>query len=131
MIRNFFKVAIRNLWKHKGYSFLNIFGLAIGMTCSLLIILWIRHEKSIDGFHANGKYLYSIYERQIYDGKTEAGHYTPGPLPDEIKRLIPEIKYSSGYGWNDRSTFAVGDKILKEEGNKAGADFFSMFSFKL
>ena len=48
MLRNFLKVALRNLWKQKGYSFLNIFGLAMGMTCSLLILLWIRDEKSVD-----------------------------------------------------------------------------------
>ena len=64
MIKNFFKVAVRNLWKHKGYSFLNIFGLAMGLACSLMILLWIRDEKSIDSFHAKGDRLYSVYERQ-------------------------------------------------------------------
>jgi putative ABC transport system permease protein len=87
MLKNFFKVAFRNLWKQKGYSFLNIFGLAMGMTCSLLILLWIRDEKSVDGFHANGDRLYSIYERQYYDGKIEAGYYTPGILADELKKF--------------------------------------------
>jgi putative ABC transport system permease protein len=131
MIRNFFKVAIRSLWKQKGYSFLNIFGLAMGLTCSLLIILWIQDEKNVDAFHANGKNLYAVYERQYYDGKVEAGYYTPGVLPDEIKRVIPEIRLAAGFAWNDKSTFSVGDKIIKEEGNKAGSDFFSMFSYKL
>jgi putative ABC transport system permease protein len=71
MLKNFFKVAMRNLWRHKGYSFLNIFGLAMGMTCSLLILLWIRDEKSIDNFHAHGDRLYTVYELQYYDGKAE------------------------------------------------------------
>src|SRR5262249_11032443 len=57
MLKNFLKVALRNLWKHKGYSFLNVFGLAMGMTCSLLILLWIRDERSIDNFHPNGSRL--------------------------------------------------------------------------
>jgi putative ABC transport system permease protein len=78
MLKNFLKVALRNLWKQKGYSFLNIFGLAMGMACSLLILLWIRDEKSVDGGHANGDRLYRVYERQYYDGKIEAGYYTPG-----------------------------------------------------
>ncbi|HVW62722.1 MAG TPA: ABC transporter permease [Puia sp.] len=131
MIKNFFKVAVRNLWKHKGYSFLNIFGLAMGMTCSLLILLWIRDEQSVDGFHANRDRIYRVYERQYYDGKIEAGYYTPGLLPAEMKKVLPEVELASGFTWQDNSTFQVGDKILKEKGSAAGADFFRMFSYPL
>jgi len=66
MLKNFLKLALRNMWKQKGYSFLNIFGLALGMACSLLILLWIMDEKSTDNYHAKGDRLYSIYERQYY-----------------------------------------------------------------
>lgn len=131
MLKNFFKVAIRNLWKHKGYSFLNIFGLAMGMTCSLLILLWINDERSVNSFHANGARLYSVYERQYYDGKIEAGYYTPGILPPEMKKAIPEVELASSFSWRDKNTFQVGDKILKEEGSSAGADFFRMFSYPM
>jgi hypothetical protein len=131
MIKNFFKVAFRNLWKQKGYSFLNLFGLAIGMACSLLILLWIRDEEAVDNFHANGNRLYSVYERQYYDGKIESGHFTPGVLPDEMKKLLPEVEMSSGFDGGERMTFQVGDKILKEDGAFAGADFFRMFSYPL
>ncbi len=130
-MKNFFKVAVRNLWKQKGYSFLNIFGLAMGMTCSLLILLWIGDEKSVDGYHANGDRLYRVYERQYYDGKTEGGYYTPGVLADEMKKLLPEVELASGFTWRDKSTFQVGNKILKEEGSSAGADYFRMFSYPL
>ena len=105
MIRNFFKVAVRNLWKYKGYSFLNILGLAIGITCSLLIYFWVQHEKSMNAFHANGKNLYAVYERQFYDGKIESGYFTPGLLADEVKRVMPEIQYASGFVWNVWETF--------------------------
>ena len=131
MLRNFFKVALRNLWKHKGYSFLNIFGLAMGMTCSLLILLWIRDERSVDAFHAKESRLYSIYERQYYDGKADAGYYTPGLLPAEMKKVIPEVEMAAGYGWQDEATFEAGTKIIKEKGSSAGVDFFSMFSYPL
>jgi putative ABC transport system permease protein len=131
MLSNFFKIAFRNIWKNKGYSFLNIFGLSMGMASALLIILWVQHEKSVDAFHQNGAQLYSIYEQQFFDGKKDGGYYTPGLLADEMKRVIPEVKKASGYAWNEKSTFQVGDKILKEEGNKAGKDFFRMFSFPL
>ncbi|HEV3414912.1 MAG TPA: ABC transporter permease [Puia sp.] len=131
MIKNFFKVAFRSLWKQKGYSFLNIFGLAIGMSCSLLILLWIRDEEAVDNFHVKGDRLYSVYQRQYYDKKIESGHYTPGVLPDEMKKVLPEVEMSSGFDGGERMTFQVGDKILKEDGAFAGADFFRMFSYPL
>jgi putative ABC transport system permease protein len=131
MLKNFFKVAIRNLWKQKGYSFLNIFGLAMGMACSLLILLWITDEERVDNFHVKGDRLYSVYERQYYDGKIQAGFFTPGILSDEMKKVMPEVEMSSGMGWTDKSTFQVGDKIMKESGTSAGADFFRMFSYPL
>ena len=131
MIKNFFKVAFRSLWKQKGYSFLNIFGLAIGMACSLLILLWIRDERAVDNFHVKGDRLYSVYERQYYDGKIESGHYTPGQLAAEMKKNLPEVEMSSGEDGGDRMTFQVGEKILKEDGSYADSDFFRMFSYPL
>jgi ABC-type antimicrobial peptide transport system permease subunit len=131
MLKNFIKVAVRNLWKYKGYSFLNIFGLAMGMACSLLILLWIRDEGSIDNFHANGARLYRIYERQYYDSKITAGYYTPGLLPEQMKKDLPEVEMATGFTWADRATFQVGEKILKEQGRNASADYFRMFSYPL
>jgi putative ABC transport system permease protein len=131
MFKNYLTVAIRNLWKNKTFSGINLLGLALGMGCSLLILLWVEDERSIDAFHANKTRLFTIYERQYYDGKTEAGYMTPGVLADELKRVMPEVQYACGYAWNNKSTFSVGDKIMKQEGNYAGTDFFKMFSYKL
>ncbi|WP_221622329.1 ABC transporter permease [Larkinella rosea] len=133
MISNYFKIARRNLIRNKAFSGLNIAGLALGMACSLLIMLWVQDERSVDGFHANGNRLYQVYERSSYDGKVEAGYMTQGLLADELKRVIPEIEYASGYEGNHlyRSTFEVGEKINKVEGTYAGADFFRMFSYPL
>ena len=64
MFRNYFKAAIRNLWKNKTFSFINITGLALGLACSLIIMLWVNDEYQVDGFHKNGDRLYSIYEKQ-------------------------------------------------------------------
>jgi putative ABC transport system permease protein len=131
MLKNFLKLALRNMWKQKGYSFLNIFGLALGMACSILILLWIRDEKSTDNYHVNGNRLYSIYERQYYDGRISAFFGSPGILSDELKKVLPEVEMASAFNWAAKSTFQVGDKILKEEGRDAGADFFRMFSYAL
>src|ERR1700760_4179766 len=131
MLKNFLKVAFRNLWKHKGYSFLNIFGLALGMTCSLLILLWVQDERSVDNYHANGARLYSVYENQYYDGKVSSGFYTPGILAAQMKKDLPEVEMSSSFNWPSNNTFQVGEKILKQTGRNADADFFRMFSYPL
>ena len=131
MLKNYLKTALRNFWRTRTFSFINILGLALGMACSLLIMLWVQDEKSIDAFHTNRDGLFSIYERQYYDNKIDAFHSTPGVLADEIKKVIPEIQYATGLAWNDRSAFQAGDKILKLKGNQTGADFFKMFSYPL
>jgi putative ABC transport system permease protein len=135
MIKNYFKTAWRNLLRNKAFSVINISGLALGLTCSLLIILWIQDERSVDGFHKNGKFLYQVYERNYYDGKVDASYPTQGLLAEELKKVIPEIQYSSGYEYASApgtlSTFEANNKVNKMAGLYAGADFFSMFSYPL
>jgi ABC-type antimicrobial peptide transport system permease subunit len=135
MLLNYFKTAWRSLRRYKAFSAINIFGLALGMTCSLLILLWIQDERSVDGFHAHGKQLYQVYERNYYAGRVDAGYPTQGLLAEELKKVIPEIQCASamdnaaapGAG----STIEVGNKVNKMTGSFAGADFFSMFSYHL
>jgi putative ABC transport system permease protein len=131
MLKNYIIIAFRNLWKNKGFSAINILGLSLGMACSLLILLWVRDEKSVDAFHQNGKNLYYIYERNHLGGKIESWYWTQGPLAEELKKEIPEIKAATPFSWPSLSTFTVGDKILKQNGYSAANDFFSMFSYPL
>lgn len=135
MLKNYLKTAWRNLVRNKAFSAINIMGLALGMACSLLIILWVQDEKNVDGFHANGKQLYQVYERDFFDGKVNAGFPTQGLLATELKRVIPEIEYTAGLEYaaqsGTKNTFEAGDKINKMEGRFAGDDFFKMFSYPL
>jgi ABC-type antimicrobial peptide transport system permease subunit len=131
MIKNYFKTAWRNLWKNKSFSLINIMGLALGLTCSLLIMLWVSDEYKVDAFHKNGSQLYSVFERQYRDGKIDAFHSTPGILADEMKKALPEVQYATDYAWNELSTFEANNKIIKETGNHGGQDFFKMFSYPL
>lgn len=78
MFTNYFKIAWRNIVRNKAFSAINILGLALGMGCSLLIFLWIQDELSMDKYHANDPHLYNVMQRQLYDGKVQAGHFTPG-----------------------------------------------------
>lgn len=131
MIKNYLKVAIRNLLKSKVFSFINILGLSMGITCSLLIALWVKDERNVDAYHKNGNRLYIVYEKRNMDGKMEAGYYTPGMLALELKKVIPGIQYATGFGFYGRAAFEADNKQLIEEGHAAGPDFFKMFSYPL
>ncbi len=131
MIKNYFKIAFRNLWKNKVFSFINVMGLALGLACSLLIMLWVIDEYKVDAFHKNSSRLYSVYEQQFHDGQVNAFHGGPGIMADEMKRVLPEVQYATNYAWNELSTFEANNKIIKENGNHAGQDFFKMFSYPL
>lgn len=131
MIKNYLKIAWRNLVRNKAHTFINIAGLSVGLACSLLILLWVQNELSIDGFYANSARLYSVYERQYYDNKIHGQYNTPGLLADELKKQIPEIEYVTGNSYGGEETFQVGDKILKINGTDGGADYFKMFGFPL
>jgi putative ABC transport system permease protein len=131
MLKNYIKTAFRNLVRNKAFSIINISGLALGLTCSLLIMLWIEDEKKVDAFHQNGAQLYSVFERQYRDKDVSAFHGGPGVLADEMKKVLPEVEYATNYAWNELKTFEANNKIIKKNGNHAGPDFFKMFSYPL
>lgn len=131
MIQNYFKIAFRNLLKSKTFSAINVLGLALGMACSLMIMLWIRDEMAVDAFHANKDQLYRIYMREYFSGKVQGVIWTPGLLADELKKSVPEIEMSTPYSWTNQQTFSVGTKMHKQATNWASGDFFKMFSYQL
>ncbi|HEY1054659.1 MAG TPA: ABC transporter permease, partial [Emticicia sp.] len=125
------KIAWRNLWKNKTFSLLNIMGLALGMACSLLIMLWLQDETQKDKFHKNGKQLYRVMENQFYAGETVTYASTPGILSQHITKDIPEIEMASQMLWEEYPLFTVGDKFEKEKGRYVNGDFLNMFTFGL
>src|SRR6201996_5193779 len=131
MIKNYLKVAWRNLVRNKAHTFINMAGLSVGLACSLLILLWVQNELNMDAFHKNGKSLYQVYEQQHFDNKITGQYYTPGVLAAELKRVVPEVQYAVSTAFNEQHTFKVGDKIIKLTGGSADADFFKMFSYPL
>ena len=131
MITDNFKVAFRQLKKNKGYSFLNIFGLSLGMACALFILLWVNDEFQYNKFHKNYPDLYQVVENQTYEGKTYTFSALPGKFSNAVKDELPEIKYSARADWGSQYLFAVGDKSIYERGYFTDPDFLKMFSFKL
>src|SRR5450432_3643510 len=92
MLKNYFKIALRNLLRNKGFSVINISGLAIGMASAIIILLWVQNEVSFDRFHANDKRLYEVWENDIRDGGMQSGLSTQQlwGLPSE--KIIRKLK---------------------------------------
>ena len=131
MIKNYLKTAWRNLLNNKMFSLINISGLALGMTCSLLIMLWLKDETRKDKFHANGRRLYRVMENQYYSGNISTFESTPGIFAENVVKDIPEIEMASQFLWEEQPLFTVGDKFDKEKGRYVQRDFLRMFSYKL
>ncbi|MBN2246846.1 MAG: ABC transporter permease, partial [Candidatus Aminicenantes bacterium] len=90
MFKNYLKIALRNVRRNKGYSFINISGLAVGMACCLLILIWINHEMSYDRFHEHSDSIYRL--AFVSTRSDQQGWGTPYPLGPVIKDNIPEIE---------------------------------------
>lgn len=112
MIKNYLKIAWRNLIKNKAHTFINMAGLSVGLACSLLIMLWVQNELSVDGFHKNKSRLYNVYERRYFDHKISGQYNTPGVLAAEMKKVFPEIEYAVNGVYNENNTFMAQNKIL-------------------
>ena len=130
MFNNYFKTAFRNLWKNKGYTFLNIAGLAIGITCAALIFLWVENEVTWNHYFSNHDNLYKVKDRQTYDGQTFTFDATPGPLAQGMKTEIPGIKNTARTTWGNRVLFSLHDKSTYEQGMYVDSSFLSMFKLQ-
>jgi putative ABC transport system permease protein len=133
MIRNYLKIAIRNLWKNKTSSFINIFGLTIGLCSCLLIGLYILHELNYDNFQQKGDRIARVIMEYKFDGGTEfkKGNFTSARVAPVFKQTFPEIetavrmtKYARVVQYND--------KLIDEKSFMyVDASFFNAFSFRL
>src|SRR5450755_3642108 len=99
MGKNFLKIAFRNLWRSKGFSFINILGLTVGMASSILILLWIQNEMSFDQFHQNKDRLYEAWDREIFDADLSSWNTTPKILGPTLKQDYPEIENTTRVNW--------------------------------
>jgi len=92
MIKNYFKIAWRNLMKNKVFSFINIFGLSVGLTCCMLISLHIYNELSYDTYHKNGDRIYLLGTDFMLEGKSEPAANSAAPLGKTMQAEFPEIE---------------------------------------
>ncbi len=126
------KVTIRNIIRHKGYAFLNIFGLAAGMACCILIALWLLDELNFDRFHENASAICRVESNQEFNGRTLHIYWTPHPLGPALEAEIPEIKDSTR-ALNLRAQLLRYEDKAFEEYDIWSVDpsFLDMFSFPM
>ncbi|MCG8604875.1 ABC transporter permease [bacterium] len=131
MIKNYLRIALRNLFKHKGYSFINIAGLAIGMTCCLLIAMYVLDELSYDRFHEKSDRIYRLVADIFPPNDGPVDHYaTSGPgVGKTLQRDLPEVE-KSVYLWRNTSVFMERDQdVFHETVHFADSTFFEVFSY--
>ncbi|MGC3945128.1 MAG: ABC transporter permease, partial [Chryseolinea sp.] len=130
MLSNYVKVAIRNLLRQKGFSFINIFGLALGISCTALIGMWVNDELSYDRFHQEHEQIYRV-TATLPEMKVHAA-VTPAPLALALKEELPIIEEAVRISSINRDLIQVGDVKFEEKGLVfADSNFFRVFTFPL
>jgi putative ABC transport system permease protein len=131
MIQHYLLIIYRNFLRAKGYFMINLSGLAAGMTCTLLIYLWVQDEVHVNRFHENDRNLYQVMEHQQYSDKVMTTTSTPGILSENLKIDFPEVEYAATTTWINDQTLSIRDHNIKAKGYNVGSDYFKIFSYKL
>jgi ABC-type antimicrobial peptide transport system permease subunit len=132
MIKNTFRLALRSIFKNKGFAFLNISGLAVGLTASLLILLWIQDELSFEKYNLNAENIYRVEEDQFYSGKKYHVTVTPHPSGPVWKEKIPEIREQTRINRLPRILFRQNEKVFFESSIiAADSGLFKVFTMPL
>ncbi|GAB2661528.1 ABC transporter permease [Flavihumibacter cheonanensis] len=129
MLFNYFKIAFRNLVKYKGFSAINILGLAVGMASAILIFLWISHEISFDRFHEKKDRIFEAWNKGNFNGKVSCWNTTPKILASALESDIPEIETTTRVNWADNYLTRFGDKTIMMKASMVDSTFLQIFSF--
>jgi putative ABC transport system permease protein len=130
MFKNYLKVAVRYLAAHKGYSLINILGLAVGITCCMLIMLFVKSEFSYDGFHSKADRLYRVWQHEKYEDQDFINSVTPLPMAAAIQKSYAEVAATCRiYGFNPM--VKVHQNSFSESVRMVDSTFFKMFDFRL
>lgn len=131
MIRNFVTTALRNILRHKGYSALNIFGLAVGLASAFIIVIWMRDEFSMDRFHEDADRIYSVMRHSTFGGTKGTTDSMPKPMAQAMLDEFPEVENTVLLSWPMFSLLRHEDESVRISGRWAGSDFFEVFTFPM
>jgi ABC-type antimicrobial peptide transport system permease subunit len=130
MLRNYFKIAWRNLFRHKGFTLSNLLGLTVGMTCSILIFLWVHDETSFDRFHHDYEHIYQLVANRDFKNSVYTDKNMVFPLAKSLGTGYSNIKYAVEMSNPEGYTFQYGDMKLKKRGYAVSEHFFDAFTWK-
>ncbi|MGN6195627.1 MAG: ABC transporter permease [Ginsengibacter sp.] len=130
MFKNYFKIAWRNLFRNKGFSLTNILGLTIGITCTILILLWVQDERTFDKFHKNYDNIYQVMANRNFNNTVFTDPNMVLPLASSLQKTYPQIKNAVVTTQGDSHIFSTGENKIKKTGLTVGGNFFDMFSWK-
>ena len=129
---NYVKTAWRKIKRQKGYSFINIAGLAIGLSVCMMIVLWVVDEWSFDRFHADARRIFRVYRNESATRPNSGSALTSPPMAESLKKDFPEIILATRFGTWERRLVTYRDKNFNEtKYMHADPDFLAMFSFPL
>lgn len=131
MIKNFFKITFRNLWRHKGFSFINILGLAVGMGACFLIFLYVSFERSYDLFHSKASNIYRLVTDIDTPSETIHAGITSWPMGPNIKADFPEVEAVARVQRTGMLITKEEKKFQEESVLFADSTFFKLFDFPL
>ena len=126
MLKNHFKIALRNLRKHKGYAFINITGLVVGLACSFFILLWLQDELGFDRYLNDGDRIHQVLRNVHIGDQIYTWSATSKPLKDVLEDDFPAIE-KAVHSFGGEFVVTVGGKSYREAGNFASEDFFDVF----
>lgn len=130
MIKNYIKIAWRNIIRSKSYAFLNIAGLAVGLAASMLILAWVRYERSYDRFHKDGQDIYRLLSK--LDGEDFTAAVAPPPLLPLLKARLAEVADFTRITIPRTHHFQYNEKRFEEKAVfYADSNFFDLFSFSM
>jgi putative ABC transport system permease protein len=132
MIKSYFKIALRNLLKNKGYTFINVAGLASGMAVALLIGLWIWDELTYNQYHKNYDRLAQVWQHNVYNGVKGSQVSNPYVMAEEIRNNFgSDFKYVLQSTWNFGRVLTVGEKKFSKSGMYWEPQVIDMLSIRL
>ena len=130
MFLSYLKIAIRNLTRYRGLASINLFGLAVGMACTMFILLWVQDELSFDRYHTNADVLYRVEQDQFYSGEAYHVNVTPYPPGPVFKSDIPEVVDAARFAYVGTRLVGQNDRNFYEGGILAAdPSVFDMFTF--
>lgn len=131
MFKNYLKTALRNFWRQKTYSSINMVGLSVGLACSFLIFLWVKHELSYDQFHEHGAQIHRVMRNYSSNNKIYTWSATPMPLAKVLEEEYPEVTHAILTTWTQKKLLSKADKVFRENGIYASPAFFEVFTFPI